>query len=503
LGWILADVLLTHSYHLSYDSKQSQKMQPYLPLGTLYAATALRDQGISTAVFDAMLETPEPGFLAALRSSEAMIVVIYEDDFNFLSKMCLTRMREVAWSMARAAKDAGAVTIVHGSDATDHIELFLGNGFDFVLCGEVERLLVDLCSAILTGSEIPMWDGLVRKDASGGILRGAQRLARNPSWSALPPPSRALVDLEPYRAAWLRAHGYFSTNIVASRGCPFRCNWCAKPISGDRFQLRDAPEVADEMATLKHSGVDHLWFSDDVFALNRHWIRQLAFEVTKRDAALPFKVQSRADLMHEETVSYLRIAGCQEVWMGVESGSQTILDAMDKGITLDQIAAARERLRHAGIRACFFLQFGYPGETWTGLQQTIHLVRKLRPDDVGISFSYPLPGTPFYERVRSQLGMKRNWTDSDDLCVMFSAAYTTEFYRAVRDALHAEVDSWKRQPDGGVPDASVHALWQTVTEMEPSHRKSDAFRFAPDCVVSSASPLVLINQCMSSSESTR
>ena len=166
----MADVLLTHSYHLPYDTKQSQKMQPYLPLGTLYAAAALREQGISSDVFDVMLEAPEPGFVTALRRSEAKIVVVYEDDFNFLSKMCLTRMREVAWKMARAAKDAGAVAVVHGSDATDNPELFLDNGFDYVLCGEAENLLIDLCRAVLDDAEVPLWDGLMRRDTSGRLL---------------------------------------------------------------------------------------------------------------------------------------------------------------------------------------------------------------------------------------------------------------------------------------------------------------------------------------------
>ncbi len=118
----------------------------------------------------------------------------------------------------------------------------------------------------------------------------------------------------------------------------------------------------------------------------------------------------------------LKIAGCAEVWMGVESGAQSVLDAMDKGLSLPAVIVARRRLKEAGIRACFFLQFGYPGETWTELQQTIAFVRETRPDDIGISFSYPLPGTVFYERVQAQLGQKRNWTDSDDLCIMFKAA---------------------------------------------------------------------------------
>jgi radical SAM superfamily enzyme YgiQ (UPF0313 family) len=481
----MADVLLTHSYHLPYDTKQSQKMQPYLPLGTLYAAAALREQGISSDVFDVMLEAPEPGFVTALRRSEAKIVVVYEDDFNFLSKMCLTRMREVAWKMARAAKDAGAVAVVHGSDATDNPELFLDNGFDYVLCGEAENLLIDLCRAVLDDAEVPLWEGLLRRDTSGRLLHCSQKLARNPGWSQLAFPARDLVDLEPYREAWTITHGYFSTNMVASRGCPFRCNWCAKPISSNHFQLRAASAVAEEMVMLKQAGVEHIWFGDDIFALNHHWVEQFAAEVTTRQAALPYKIQSRADLMREDTVRHLKASGCTEVWMGVESGSQMILDAMDKGISLDQIEIARERLRLAGIRACFFLQFGYPGETWTELQQTISLVRRLRPDDIGISVSYPLPGTLFYERVQSQLGDKRNWTDSNDLCVMFKAAYTTDFYRAVREALHAEVDSWTSSDLEG-SRIEVSALWQIVKDMEPGSRLSDAFRFSTDMSVASS-----------------
>jgi radical SAM superfamily enzyme YgiQ (UPF0313 family) len=452
-------------------------MQPYLPLGTLYAATALRNQGFSVTVFDAMLEPPEKGFEAALQNAKTKIVVVYEDDFNFLSKMCLTRMREVAWDIGRIAKQAGAVTIVHGSDSTDNPELFLNNDFDYVLCGEAEAVLASLCRCLLDDSEIPNLEGLIRRDDRNGLIRSQQRLARNPAWDQLSSPARDLINLDSYRRAWTDSHGYFSTNMVASRGCPFQCNWCAKPISGNRYQLRPARDVAEEMALLKSCGVEHIWFGDDVFALNRHWVKELASQVKERNAALPFKVQSRADLMHEDTVQNLKAAGCVEVWIGVESGSQLILDAMDKGIRVDQVVEARKRLKKAGIRACFFLQFGYPGETWAELQKTIALVRRLQPNDVGISFSYPLPGTAFYESVHTQLGAKRNWVDSDDLCIMFRAAYTTDFYRAVRDALHAEVDSW--QNPRNARNGQIPSLWRSVEAMEPTSRVSDATNLNP------------------------
>ena len=150
-------------------------------------------------------------------------------------------------------------------------------------------------------------------------------------------------------------------------------------------------------------------------------------------------MQSRCDLMTRDTVEALRRAGCAEVWMGAESGSQRILDAMDKGSRVRDIYRARENLRRHGIRACFFLQFGYPGETWNEIEETIRMVRETRPDDIGVSVSYPLPGTRFYQLVGAQLGQKSNWSDSADLAMMFRGEYSSEFYRALADALHAEV----------------------------------------------------------------
>jgi radical SAM superfamily enzyme YgiQ (UPF0313 family) len=454
-------------------------MQPYPPLGTLYAATALREHGISVAVFDSMLQDPVTGFPEVVQQQKPKILAIYEDDFNFLTKMCLTRMRELAWQLAQTGRDAGAIVIAHGSDATDHAKEYLQNGADFVLVGEAEQSLVELCASILAGGELPKEiAGVIHLDAEGKLVQSSVKSPRNAHWKDLPKPARELIDLEPYREAWVSAHGHFSTSVVASRGCPYRCNWCAKPISGNKFQLRVPELVADEIRELKEVyGVQHIWFGDDIFALNQHWVQQFADEIEVRACELPFKIQSRADLMSEETVANLKRAGCAEVWMGVESGSQRVLDAMDKGLRVEQVETARARLGDAGIRACYFLQFGYPGEHWEDIQETIELVRSTRPDDIGVSFSYPLPGTAFFDRVQEQIGSKRNWTDSDDLCLMFKAAYKDEFYLSLRNALHAEVDSWR---DNSCSSGKVDwiPLWEKVFALEQTSRNSEATTFA-------------------------
>jgi anaerobic magnesium-protoporphyrin IX monomethyl ester cyclase len=476
----VADVLLTHSYHLYYDRKQTRKMQPYPPLGTLYAAALLRSVGVSVALFDTMLNDPEKGFEAALDQHRPRVVVVYEDNFNFLTKMCLTRMREVAYHILEVSQQTGATVVVNGSDSSDHALDYLRKGFRCVLLGEAEWTLLETVQHLLKRDDggIAQIPGLAYLDDETQEIARTARRPLTKDLGLLSFPARDLIDADQYRAAWKTSHGYFSMNIVASRGCPYRCNWCAKPIYGDSFALRPAWSVAEEMRRLKYDfGAEHLWFADDIFGLRARWVRELAVQVEKLHAAVPFKMQSRVDLMTTDTVRALRRAGCAEVWLGVESGSQKILDAMDKGTRVEQIPKARENLRKEGIRACYFLQFGYQGETWEDIQRTAKLVQDTRPDDIGVSVSYPLPGTKFFDRVKAQLGDKTNWSDSEDLSMMFQGAYTDEFYRALHDALHAQVDSWKssntqvirkKENTGVSPDDR----WKQVVQLEKSCRNT-------------------------------
>jgi radical SAM superfamily enzyme YgiQ (UPF0313 family) len=444
-------------------------MQPYPPLQTLLAAACLRRDGFEVALFDSTFEDPVPGFAHALEKFRPRLVAVCEDNFNFLTKMCLTEQRDVAFSMFRAAKEQGIPVLVNGSDASDHTAEYLDAGADYVIVGELEETLLDLARRLLVGDsgDPRVVPGLSCHPAPGGERRTPQRAPIDDlDW--LPLPAWDLVDMNEYRGHWREAHGYFSLNVVSSRGCPYRCNWCAKPIYGDTYHYRSPGAVAEELRLLKSAyQPDHIWFADDIFALSGQWTREFADRVEELGACIPFKMQSRCDLMTRDTVAALRRAGCEEVWMGVESGSQKILNAMDKGVFLEQVQQARENLLRHGIRACYFLQFGYAGETWDDIQATIRLVRETRPDDIGVSVSYPLPGTKFYEQVAADLGAKRNWSDSDDLAVMFRASYTTSFYRKLRDALHLEVESMNGRVNGDAPQR-VALLWREVGELEAS-----------------------------------
>ena len=441
----MADVLLTHSYFLHFDPKEYRAMMPYPPLGTLYAAAYLRSRGISVALHDVLLAKDEEALTRAIARHQPKVVVIYDDGFNYLTKMCLSRMREAAFKMTRIAKQHGCPVVIFSSDATDHIEQYLAHGADYVICGEAEITLGELMDHLLRNSDRPLAriNGLAFRN-NDVICRTARRNVLE-DLEVLPFPAWDLVDFAQYRNAWTQRRGYFSLNMVTTRGCPFHCNWCAKPIYGQVYHSRSPENVADEMLHLKElAAPDHIWFADDIFGLKPGWVTQFAEVVNRTKAKIPFKCLSRADLLlKEDNIRHLKTAGCHTVWIGAESGSQKILDAMEKGTTIEQIHTATSLLQQSDIRVGFFLQFGYPGETKPDIERTLQMVKECRPDEIGISVSYPLPGTKFYERVKGQLKEKQNWVDSQDLALMFSGEYSADFYRTLHRVVHKKFIVWR------------------------------------------------------------
>jgi anaerobic magnesium-protoporphyrin IX monomethyl ester cyclase len=286
-------------------------------------------------------------------------------------------------------------------------------------------------------------EGLCLRDEDGRVVHTRPRAIIR-RLDSLPFPAWDLVDVERYRSTWRSHHGYFSMNLVTTRGCPYHCNWCAKPIYGQRYTARSPEHVVEEMAWLKRTfRPDHLWIADDIFGLKPGWIERFAELVQARDAATPFKCLLRADQVTAAVARALHAADCRTAWIGAESGSQRILDAMEKGARVEQIAAATRLLHDAGVDVGFFLQFGYPGETREDIDRTLDMVRACAPDDIGVSVSYPLPGTTFYQRVQAQLGQKQNWVDSNDLAMMYHATYVPDFYRALHGLVHAEFRAGK------------------------------------------------------------
>jgi anaerobic magnesium-protoporphyrin IX monomethyl ester cyclase len=455
-------ILLACSFYLGYDPKQLRKMKPYPPLATLIAASVLRERGHDVRLFDAMLSQGVEEFSQALDEHRPSVVGILEDNFNFLTKMCTLRMREAAQQMVRAAKARGCAVAVNGSDAIDHPELYLSAGADAVIAAEAEHAFAELADRWSGRAEadLTVIPGLILPPQNGkpGAAPSDDNLHRTASrpflgdLDALPLPAWDLVDVERYREVWNASHGRLSWNVATARGCPYRCNWCAKPLFGTRYAQRSAAAVAEELRLLQETvAPDHIWFADDIFGLTAQWIEEFSREVIRRGVRIPFMMQSRVNLMTPRVAAALAEAGAEEVWLGVESGADKILRAMEKGTTVAQARAATRTLKTQGIRTGWFIQLGYLGEEWSDILLTRDLIRDEKPDDIGVSVSYPLPGTKFFEMVQDHLGEKRNWRDSDELAMMFHGHYPRP--TAPRTSM-SDGPNWSGRRGSSVPPSS-------------------------------------------------
>lgn len=447
-------VVIANTYFYRLDEKQWKFKQPYPPLATLIAVSVCRNAGFDTTFFDTNLLYSSEEIYPVLEEVSPSYFILYDDGFNYLSKMCLTVMREAAFQMIRKADLAGCTIIVSSSDATDHFELYLDAGADFIIRGEAEETLRELLAVLENHGDVKRVNGLAYRDNGTTLLSSPRVVLKN--LDTLPLPAWDSVDMESYRKIWKKHHGYFSLNIATTRGCPYKCNWCAKPIYGNRYNSRTPEQVIEEIDyLLKNYAPDHFWMCDDIFALKPGWIQSFNNLVHEKNLKFRYKIQSRADLLLEaDHIEALSKSGAETIWIGAESGSQKILDAMDKGTTIEQIFRATQLLKSKGIRVAFFLQFGYLGETAEDVQKTIKMVLELMPDEVGISVSYPLPGTKFYENVKDQLKEKQNWSDSDDLAMMFQNTFNSDYYKI----LHRYVHSVYRQQQG------VNTILKTIRQ---------------------------------------
>jgi anaerobic magnesium-protoporphyrin IX monomethyl ester cyclase len=476
----MLSILVCHSYFLRLDQKQLERAKPYPALATLQVAAMLRKCGHKVSFFDAMLADGIEDYDRTLRAIEPQLVIFYEDTFNFLSKMCLGTMRRAACDMIASAHSAGARVIAAGPDVSDAPGPYLSAGADVALIGEGLSALLELLSRL--DSQLQMRSHELIEGVPGVASLSQGKVVTAQGARVLPIPhydgSAAwdLVDMEHYRAIWLKRHGYFSLNMAGSRGCSFRCAWCAKPTWGNHYLQRSPGDVATEMSHLKRSfDPQHIWFADDIFGFRVDWVADFAAAAHAAGGGIPFTIQTRADLVSERMAQALQDAGCREAWLGAESGSQRVLDAMNKRTTVAEILTARERLKTSGIRVGFFIQLGYMDEQLVDILATRSLLAAARPDEIGVSVSYPLPGTKFYELVKAQLGRKTHWKESNDLDMMFEGTYTSDFYRAVRNLLHDQISLQNRdvrQDDAEDRRAkrSLERRWHDLLAREPQFR---------------------------------
>ncbi|PQJ79342.1 B12-binding domain-containing radical SAM protein [Polaribacter porphyrae] len=431
-------VVFSNAYFYKFDTKQWKNKTPFPPLGTIYAASFLRKNGFEVSLFDTNFLDSITSLKSFLEDKKPSYFVIYDDGFNYLTKMCLTNMREAAFEMIQIAKSLQIPVICSSSDATDHSEKYLEKGADIIIKGEGEITLLETITAIQDNKPLTEVDGIIFKDDDKIIKNKARTVLKN--LDELPQPAWDLIDINQYKKIWNSGKQEFTLNLATTRGCPYKCNWCAKPIYGNRYNSHSPKYIVEQIKFLQDNfNVKRFWMCDDIFGLKPNWVQEFNQELKKEKLNISYYIQSRADLLlKEDTIDALAESGLEEVWIGAESGSQKILDAMDKGTTVDQIYTATKLLKEKNVRIAFFIQFGYLTENKEDINKTIAMIQELVPDNIGVSISYPLPGTKFYDKVKDDLKLKANWTDSDDLDMMFQGTFSSKFYKKLQRFVHKE-----------------------------------------------------------------
>ena len=452
------DLLLTHGYFLGEDPKELQIMKPYVPLGILYLCSHLRAKGFEVEVFDSTFRSRSELF-QLFASGVPSVLGIYTN--------LMTRPAVV--DIVRAARACGWKTVVGGPEASTYAEEYLDCGADAVVVGEGEITMEELLAAFRSHHDLAQVAGIVFRGADGAIRRTGPRTQIR-DLDAQPWPARDAVDVQQYVDTWRQHHGKGSVSLISARGCPYHCRWCSHQVFGKTHRRRSPAGVAEELAWLvDRYRPDMAWIADDVFTIHPGWLFQYAAELRSRSLRIPFECISRADRMSERVVDTLAELGCFRVWIGSESGSQRILDAMDRGVKVEQVQTAIELCRSRGIQSGMFLMWGYEGEEIEDIEATVSHVKRSRPDVFLTTVAYPIKGTPYFDSVAARVRASDDWTKSSDRDFRIHGRHSRRFYSFADQLLKAEVES-ARSPDPAALQARIaearQGMEQAAQEIE-------------------------------------
>lgn len=432
------DILLANTYFLNRDATELRNMRPYAPLGVLYLAAYTRQQGFATRVYDNTFRADEKPFFRMLEECNAKIVGFHS----------MFICRESAERLIKGCKERGCTVICGGPDATVAQDLYLKTyGADYVVMSEGEDTLVELLGHLTGKTQVPLKSiqGLAYLDEKGDVTQTPTRgLMRE--WDVLPEPARDLIDLGEYLHAWKKHHGFTSLHLITSRGCPFACAWCSRAVFGRNYRLRDPDLVAQEIKRIKDDWrPDHIRISDDIFGVNKQWTARWRKAMQERDAVIPFECLSRVDLLGPDMLDDLKAAGCMRIWCGVESGSQKVLDAMNKNITVEESYRAAKLMKERDIKRAFYIMLGYPSEKREDLDLTRKMLLDILPETVSISVAHPIRGTFFFAAVEEYLGQERDdWKETSENRLLHPAEFSGAFYKRMVSYLTTLVEFRQR-----------------------------------------------------------
>lgn len=445
-------LLLTHGYFLDEDPKERAIMKPYAPLGLLYLSSHLRRKGFDVEIYDSTFGSKQELF-GILRAGPPAVLGIYGT--------LMTRGNVL--EIVRQARACGWRVILGGPEPATYGEEYLAAGADVIVAGEGEATLENLLRCRMEPAAWPAIPGILFRGPEGATVR-TPPTALIQNLDAQPWPDRERIDMGRYLATWRRHHGKGSISVITARGCPYSCNWCSHAVYGKTHRRRSPGSVVDEIEwILGRYSPDMLWIADDVFTIHHGWLFEYALEMRRRGLRIPFECITRADRVNARVAETLASLGCFRVWIGSESGSQRILDAMQRGVTVEQVHGAVALCRANGIQTGMFLMWGYEGEEIADIEATVDHVKRCRPDVWLTTVSYPIKGTPYYDRVAPRLVRPRPWDESSDRELHIAGRHSRLFYQHADDLLRSEM---AEPPDAGKAVAAREALYACAADVE-------------------------------------
>jgi anaerobic magnesium-protoporphyrin IX monomethyl ester cyclase len=372
------------------------------PLGLGYIAAYLRQHGISVEIVDCTF-LDQKHALKKISDSKPKIIGIQS----------MYSMRKKSLEIAQLLRDDCELLVAGGALPTTQPEAFL-NDFDVAVIGEGEQTMLELVNQFENGGDLSQIKGIAYKDKGTGQVKRTTPRGLVDDLDKLPPPSRDLFDNYSYKKYFSRKFGYKTTAIMTSRGCPFECDFCSRPVFGNAFRARSASKVADEVEEVISLGYDRIWFADDCFTLSRKKLVEVCDEIIKRGLKIGWECLSRVDTLDSETADKMRQAGCLRMFFGIESGNDSILGIMKKQITTKQAYTAVQLCKKKGIKAGAFFILGYPGENDKTIINTVKFASSLPLDYLSFTLPYPIPGTPLFERLSGKL-FSEEWEEPKNI----------------------------------------------------------------------------------------
>ena len=439
-------VLLTHGYFLAEDEKEQQIMKPYPPLGILYISAYLDEQKIQHAVFDSTFSS-EAEWMDYVEQEQPDVIAFY---VNLMTKVKIIQLIQ---KLRSSESFLNTQIVLGGPDITYNKENYLETGADVLIIGEGEETFAELVSALKNEEPLNSINGLVFK-ADGVLIQNPPRI-KIKDIDSLPLPNRHLFPIQKYLDAWKNAHGASALNVSTQRGCPYTCKWCSTAVYGQSYRRRSPQKVVEELKLLMDSyQPDSFWFVDDVFTVSHKWMRGFAEAIEAADLKIRYECITRAERMNDEIINILKKTGCHRVWIGAESGSQKIIDAMDRRVDVEVVKNQLIATRKAGIETGTFIMVGYPGETYDDILETATYLETALPDQFTITKSYPIKGTALYDEIEGQITKQPDWFSTTDREIDFERQYPDTFYDAAIRYIYNRV-RLKRNEDGLVERAKT------------------------------------------------